>query len=444
MDMKELWEKACELLKTEMNPVSYKTWIGDNLTPVALEGDTLVLRITIENLKQMVMNHYLPRISDSLTRVAGRKIDAEVLTAAELKSRAADTSAAAAKPLGGSAVQLNPKYTFDTFVVGSGNRFAHAASLAVAEAPAEAYNPLFIYGGVGLGKTHLMHAIGHHVQQQYPDKTLLYTTSESFTNELIAAIQNKSNQEFRYRFRNVDILMVDDIQFIGGKDATQEEFFHTFNALYTAGKQIILTSDRPPQDIALLEERLRSRFASGLIADVKKPDVETRMAILREKARRERIDVSDDILQLIADRVDSNIRELEGSLTRLAAYASLAGKEISMELCREALHETLEPPKKRMITAEMIMQTVCGYYGLQVEDMIRPTRRREITVPRQVAMFLTRELTNMSLPQIGKVFGNRDHTTVLYACNQIESGIKMNASTANNVRDIRNLITEGK
>lgn len=443
MDMKELWEKACELLKTEMNPVSYKTWIGDNLTPVALEGDTLVLRITIENLKQMVMNHYLPRISDSLTRVAGRKIDAEVLTAAELKSRAADTSAAAAKPLGGSAVQLNPKYTFDTFVVGSGNRFAHAASLAVAEAPAEAYNPLFIYGGVGLGKTHLMHAIGHHVQQQYPDKTLLYTTSESFTNELIAAIQNKSNQEFRYRFRNVDILMVDDIQFIAGRDSTQEEFFHTFNALYEARKQIILTSDKPPQDIARLEERLRGRFAWGLTADIAKPDIETRIAILRKKANQEHIAIPDQVMEQIAANVDSNIRELEGCFNRLVAYAKLVNQPITMDLAMLALKDILEKKAHRVITADIIMQTVCDFYNLKMEELTGSSRRREITVPRQIAMYLVREMTELSLPQIGNCFGGKDHTTVLHSCNQVTNNMKNSADLNRQVNDIRQLVVEG-
>ena len=441
MDIKELWEKTCELLKAEMNMVSYQTWIESNLTPQSLEGDVLMLIASMENLKLMVVNRYAPLIASCLSQVAGQTMNVEILSRAEYESR--DSRKPDAVPTDGT-VQLNPKYTFDSFVVGGGNRFAHAAALAVAESPADTYNPLFIHGGVGLGKTHLMHAIGHYVQEQYPEKRLLYITSENFTNELITAIQQGRNMEFRYRFRNVDILMVDDIQFIAGRDATQEEFFHTFNTLHTAGKQIILTSDRPPQEIAKLEERLRSRFAWGLIADIKKPDIETRIAILREKARAEHMNIPGDVLELIATHVSSNIRELEGNLIRLNAYAQLINKPITVEVCQEALREVLVQPKARQITAQVVMQTVSDYYGITVDDMIKPTRRREITVPRQIAMYLTREMTNMSLPQIGQVFGNRDHSTVLHACKQVESNIRETPSMASVVNDIKGLVLEGK
>jgi len=444
MDMKELWDSACELLKTEINPVSYKTWIETNLTPVKLENDVLTLRIGIDAMKVMVNNRYAPLISNCLTQVAGHRMSVTVLTRSELENDAARDQAASSSNLAAGSVQLNPKYTFDTFVVGSNNRFAHAASLAVAESPADAYNPLFIHGGVGLGKTHLMHAIGHYIQQQYPEKRLLYITSENFTNELISAIQQNRNTEFRNRFRNVDILMVDDIQFIAGRDSTQEEFFHTFNALHTAGKQIILTSDKPPQEITRLEERLSSRFAWGLIADIARPDIETRIAILREKARQDHVNVGDDVLEMIAANVDSNIRELEGSLTRLVAYSNLINQPITVELCQDALRDIFVKPKARSITADVVMQTVSDYYGITVADLISSTRRREITVPRQIAIYLTRELTTMSLPQIGQAFGNRDHSTILHSCNTVAANIKSSSSMASVVNDIKNLVKEGK
>lgn len=443
MEMNELWAKACDLLKNEMNKVSYQTWIETNLTPKTLEGDVLTLLIAMENMKVMITNRYAPLIATCLSQVAGQPMNVEILTRAEIENKASRKPAAPAVTADGS-VQLNPKYTFDSFIVGGGNRFAHAAALAVAESPADTYNPLFIHGGVGLGKTHLMHAIGHYVQEQYPEKKLLYITSENFTNELITAIQQGRNTEFRYRFRNVDILMVDDIQFIAGRDATQEEFFHTFNTLHTAGKQIILTSDRPPQEIAKLEERLSSRFAWGLIVDIKKPDIETRIAILREKVRQEHMNIPDDVLELIATHVSSNIRELEGNLIRLNAYAQLVNKPVTVEVCQEALREVLVQPKARQINAQVVMQTISDYYGITVDDLTNQSRRREITVPRQIAMYLTRELTTMSLPQIGQAFGNRDHSTVLHACKTVEKNIRETPQTASVVNDIKGLIVEGK
>ena len=446
MDMKELWQRSCALMEAEMNRVIYTTWIDNNLTPVTLEDDTLVLRVSMENMKMTLINHHHARIVDAVSRAAGKRMNVDILTGAELQERAAQKTETVHEDesVMDSAIALNPKYTFDTFVVGSGNRFAHAAALAVAEAPAQAYNPLFIYGGVGLGKTHLMHAVGHFIQEQDPSKRILYTAGETFTNELISAIQQNRNVQFRNRFRNVDVLMVDDIQFIAGKESTQEEFFHTFNTLHTAGKQIILTSDRPPQEIARLEERLRSRFAWGLIADGKKPDVETRIAILRRKAESEHIVVDNAILETIASHIDSNIRELEGSLTRLVAYANLTSKPLTVQLCNEALRDLFSTQTRREVTAQVIMQTVADYYSITVNDLIRQTRRREITVPRQIAMYLTRDMTNLSLPQIGQVFGNRDHTTVLHGCNQVAANIKESTGMANVINDIKNLITEGK
>ncbi len=446
MDMKELWDSACALLEQEMNKILYKTWIAGNLTAVALEGDTLILSISMDNMQRQLMNMHHVRITDAVSRAAGKRMNVEILSRTELAERTTKKpDADKSDDLSESGIALNPKYTFETFVVGSGNRFAHAASLAVAEAPAQAYNPLFIYGGVGLGKTHLMHAIGHFIQEVDPSKRILYIPGEQFTNELISAIQQNRNLQFRNRFRNVDVLMVDDIQFIAGKESTQEEFFHTFNALHTAGKQIILTSDRPPQEIARLEDRLKSRFAWGLLADVKKPDYETRIAILREKARQEHIDVDDAILENIASHIDSNIRELEGSLTRLVAYANLTGKPLTVTLCNEALRDLYSTQTRREVTPQLIMQTVADYYQITVNDLVCHSRRREITVPRQIAMYLTREMTNLSLPQIGQVFGNRDHTTVLHGCDKIAASVKDTATgMANVVGDIKNLITEGK
>lgn len=434
MDGNELWEKACALMRQEMNHVTYSTFIEGNLTPVKLEDDVLILRIAMEQMKTMLVNRYQPMIVTALTTAAGRRMSCEIRTEAEIK----ETEKPEVEKPG--IIQLNPKYTFDTFVVGSANRFAHAAAVAVAENPAEAYNPLFIHGGVGLGKTHLMHAIGHYVQQQYPEKRLLYVTSETFINELISAIQQGRNTQFRNRFRNVDILMVDDIQFIAGKDSTQEEFFHTFNELFEHGKQIILTSDKPPQDIAKLEERLHSRFAWGLIADIQRPDVETRTAILRAKAISEGVKVPDEVLGLIADHVNSNIRELEGSFNKLVAYSMLVSEPITMDLARVALRDIINGEKRRQITAGMIMQTVCEYFSVTMEDLTSATRKREITVPRQIAMYLTRDLTAMSLPQIGTAFGNRDHTTVLHACSVVSKGIQDSVELAAQVSDLRQMI----
>ena len=446
MEMKELWERACALMESEMNRIVYTTWIANNLTVMALEGDTLILRITMENMQRQLMNMHHARITDAVSRAAGQRMNVEILTSAELQERSTRKDAAPDEEDEiSSGIALNPKYTFDTFVVGGGNRFAHAASLAVAEAPAQAYNPLFIYGGVGLGKTHLMHAIGHFILEVDPTKRILYIPGEQFTNELISAIQQNRNIQFRNRFRNVDVLMVDDIQFIAGKESTQEEFFHTFNALHTAGKQIILTSDRPPQEIARLEDRLKSRFAWGLLADIKKPDFETRIAILKRKAEIEHIQVESAILETIASHIDSNIRELEGSLTRLVAYSNLTKKSLSVALCNEALRDLFSTQTRKEVTPQTIMQTVADYYSITVNDLICHSRRREITVPRQIAMYLTREMTNLSLPQIGQVFGNRDHTTVLHGCDKIAAGVKDTASgMANVINDIKNLIAEGK
>jgi chromosomal replication initiator protein len=335
---------------------------------------------------------------------------------------------------------LNPKYTFDTFVIGNSNRFAHAAALAVAEAPAQAYNPLFIYGGVGLGKTHLMHAIGHFVLSENSSLKVLYVSSEKFTNELINAIKDDKNEEFRSKYRNIDILLIDDIQFIAGKERTQEEFFHTFNALYEADKQIIISSDKPPKDITTLEERLRSRFEWGLIADMQAPDLETRIAILRKKAQLESLDVPNDVMVFIANKIASNIRELEGALNRVIAFASLTKNEITIDLANEALKDILSAEKTKVINCATIQAVVARYFNVKPEDFKSKKRTRDIAYPRQIAMFLCRELTDMSLPKIGNDFGGRDHTTVIHAYDKIKEDVENNSETRRAINEIKDNI----
>jgi chromosomal replication initiator protein len=339
---------------------------------------------------------------------------------------------------------LNSKYTFETFVPGDSNRFAFAAALAAAENPGDTYNPLFIYGGVGLGKTHLMQAIGNRVHQEDPSKRILYMTSETFMNEMINAIQQKNTYEFRAKLRKVDVLLVDDVQFIAGREATQQEFFNMFNELHGENKQIVLTSDKPPKDIQRLEERLCSRFEWGLVADIQAPDEETRAAILREKIRQEKYEVPDEVVAMIAREIKSNVRELEGGLNRLVAYSNLTGNPITLELSETALREIIDSRKVKIITAEMIMQSVSDYYNVTLGEMIGPTRKREITIPRQVAIYLTREMTGMSLPQIGSVFGGRDHTTIMHSCKVMENTVREDPGMKSLVNSIKRQIESAR
>jgi chromosomal replication initiator protein len=315
------------------------------------------------------------------------------------------------------------KYTFDSFVVGNSNRFAHAACYAVAESPSKAYNPLFIYGGVGLGKTHLMQAIGHQILRKYPHYTVMYVSSEKFTNDLISSIKDDNTHGFRNRYRSMDVLLIDDIQFLAGKERTQEEFFHTFNTLHESNKQLVISSDRPPRSIPTLEDRLRSRFEWGLITDIQPPDLETRIAILRKKAQSENLNVPYDILDYIANSIDSNIRELEGALIRLVAYATISNKPLNMNTVMEALKDILPPTSPKKITIEFIQKEVSSYYGLDLKDLISKKRNKHISYPRQIAMYLCRKYTDASYPQIGEQFGGRDHTTVMHANDKIEKEI---------------------
>lgn len=415
LEVRTIWDAACKLMKQDMSEVTYSTWIASALKPLDFFGDQYYVEAMADYYHTFVVPRYSVMIGNALKQAAGRELKLSILT-----PRQAEEYRKGNNPVVQATPKLNSKYTFETFVVGSGNRFAHAASLAVAEAPADAYNPYFIYGGVGLGKTHLMQAIGHYVLEQNPKARLEYITSEQFTIELVSAIQSNRNAAFREKYRNVDVLLIDDIQFIAGRDSTQEEFFHTFNALHNAGKQIIISSDRPPKEIARLEERLRSRFEWGLIADIQKPDVDTRCAILRRKADDELIQVEDDVLQLVAQRVDSNIRELEGSLNRLVAYASLAGKDITLQLAEEALRDVFSEHQPKSLSIQDIVEAVCQYYAVTEEDIKGPRRNRSFTVPRQLVMYLARQLTDASLPKIGEVLGGRDHTTILHGCAKME------------------------
>ena len=338
---------------------------------------------------------------------------------------------------------LNPKYTFDSFVVGNSNRFAHAAALAVAEAPATAYNPLFIYGGVGLGKTHLMQAIANEILQNNRNAKILYVTSEKFTNQLINAIKDGKNEMFRNKYRNIDVLLIDDIQFIAGKETCQEEFFHTFNTLHDNGKQIIISSDKPPKDIKLLEDRLKSRFEWGLIADISNPDYETRLAILRKKAQLDNIIIDDEVLSDIATKIDSNIRELEGVLNKLIANASLTNCPITLEMAEKAINDVVTK-KDKVLSLELIQETISKYFNITVEELKGVKRSNDVTFPRQIAMYLCRNVAQLPLTKIGEGFGKRDHTTVIHACTKIEKEIQNNVSTKRIVESVKNILLNDK
>ena len=439
MDKQVLWEQACAIMHTEMTDLTYNTWIKAALRPLGYSGDQFFIEAVTDFYHQFVTPRYSVLISNSLSQAVGKPIKAQILTPAQADEYRAGITPDE-KPADESS--LNPKYTFDTFVVGSNNRFAHAAALAVAEAPADAYNPLFIYGGVGLGKTHLMHAIGHYMLAQKPTLRVKYVTSEAFMNEMVNSLNKRNQAEFRERYRNIDVLMVDDIQFLTGKTGTQEEFFHTFNALHAAGKQIILSSDKPPREIAKLEERLRSRFEWGLIADISKPDLETRVAILQRKAEEELLRVDTDVLTMIAERVSSNIRELEGCLTRLVAYSSLTGRPVDRQLAEDALKEIFARSEPRHVTCEDVMDAVAAYYSVTVDDLKSPRRSRDVAVPRQIAMYIARELVGAPLTMIGDAFGGRDHSTVNHACQKVAAEIKTAPSLNNLVSDLMQQLQE--
>lgn len=459
-----VWDEVLEIMATELAQRSFDAWLK-NSRPVRLEGNMLYIEFPNEFTKDWVEARYVNPLQKTLRQVVNRDWDIKFIIPEGMKSLTTpgaleqvkitpqpppsvveaapqDVAAreAAVRDAAPTSSILNPRYTFESFVVGNSNRFAHAASLAVAEGPAKAYNPLFLYGGVGLGKTHLMHAIGHYALEQNPSISVVYVTSETFTNDLINAIGKKSMVDFRNKYRNVDILLVDDIQFVAGKESTQEEFFHTFNALYEANRQIIISSDRPPKDIPTLEERLRSRFEWGLITDIQPPDIETRIAILRKKATDDNLVISQDVLSYIATHIQSNIRELEGALVRVTAHCNLHNSPINVETVADALKDILKAPAHKPVTIEGIQEVVAEHYGIKVAEMKSKRRTRNITFPRQIAMYLSREMTDSSLPDIGEAFGGRDHTTVIHAYEKISSELKLDPSLQSAIKELINLI----
>lgn len=435
--LNDTWYKVTKLLEEEMTSVSFSTWI-ETIVPVSFDKNNIILEVPSEFNLGIIKSRYKDLLHNAIKIITNRDLDIEFCIKNFEGKVSREENIEESSPV---LSILNPKYTFNTFVKGNGNQLAHAASLAVAEAPATAYNPLFIYGGVGLGKTHLMHAIGHYVIEQNKDTKVLYTSSEKFTNELINAIKDDRNEEFRSKYRSIDVLLIDDIQFIGGKERTQEEFFHTFNALYELNKQIVISSDKPPKEILTLEERLRSRFEWGLIADIQAPDTETRIAILRKKSQLEKYDIPNEVLVYIANNIESNIRELEGALNRVLAYASLTGSPITLELAQDCLKQILANISITNINHTSIIKIVSRYYDISPEQMITQKRSRDISYPRQVAMYLCRELTGMSLPKIGQVFGGRDHTTVMHAYDKISDEMDRSADLKRAITELKRSIT---
>src|SRR5690606_29447877 len=443
----ELWSSVLAQVETKISKPSFETWLKSTKL-LSYQNETVTISAPNSFARDWLENHYVHLITGILSDLTGDDLLIKFVVPKDQDMDDFQLPAPRVKP-GQNEHQeflpgmLNPKYTFDTFVIGSGNRFAHAASLAVAEAPAKAYNPLFIYGGVGLGKTHLMHAIGHYVLEHNPNAKVVYLSSEKFTNEFINSIRDNKTGEFRDKYRGVDILLIDDIQFLAGKEQTQEEFFHTFNTLHEESKQIIISSDRPPKEIPTLEDRLRSRFEWGLITDITPPDLETRIAILRKKAKADGLDIPNDVMTYIANSIDSNIRELEGALIRVVAYSSLINRDMSAELAAEALKDIMPNSKPKVITILDIQNAVGSQFNVKLEDFKTKRRTKDIAYPRQVAMYLSREMTDFSLPKIGEEFGGRDHTTVIHAHEKISTMLKDNQQLQQDVKDIRSALGKG-
>ncbi|NLT95517.1 MAG: chromosomal replication initiator protein DnaA [Clostridia bacterium] len=445
--LSDIWKETLKLLEKDISKPTFETWF-QSTELIAYYDDYLIISTPNVYSKDWLQNRYIDLIKEKLQTLLNHPVDLKFVTAQQ-KDKALDAIEKDNKSSlekitkvyeDYNGTQLNPKYTFDTFVVGNSNRFAHAASLAVAESVAKAYNPLFIYGGVGLGKTHLMHAIGHYVLNNNKNAKIVYVSSETFTNELIDGIKDDKTSSFRNKYRNIDVLLVDDIQFLSKKERTQEEFFHTFNALYEANKQIIISSDRPPKEIPTLEDRLRTRFEWGLITDIQPPDLETRIAILRKKAQLENIEVDNEVMLYIAEKVQSNIRELEGALIRVIAYSTLHKKKIDLDLAVEALKNIIPESKPRLVTAELIQEKVAEMFALKIDDLKAKKRSRNVAFPRQIAMYLCREMTDLSLPKIGEAFGGRDHTTVLHACEKINSEIIRDPSFEDKIKTLKERI----
>lgn len=431
--LKDYWEKVLEIIKPEMVGISFDTWVKP-LIPLSMDEQNVYLKASSQFQKNTVDLKYKELIINAFQHITNKNYFVNIVL-----DNSNDVATKEIPQIQPTNSLLNPKYTFDTFVIGENNRFAHAAALAVAENLGDAYNPLFLYSGVGLGKTHLMHAIGNFVLQQNKDAKVLYITSEKFTNELINAIQNNTTEDFRKKYRNIDLLLIDDIQFFIGKERCQEEFFHTFNDLYENKKQIIISSDKPPKDINPLEERLKSRFEWGLVADIQKPDYETRCAILKKKCQLEGRNIDDEIISTIALKVESNIRELEGVFNKIVAMASLTNSEITMSLAERAIGD-LEHSADKVITVDYIQYAVSNYYNLDQNDFKIAKKTSDIAFPRQIAMYLSKQLTGLSLKEIGKEFGGKDHSTVIYAIKKVEEEMKLNPNTKTIVDNIRKMI----
>lgn len=431
-EINELNTKAKELLKTEVTGISYSTWIS-NIEIFSVDDTTITIMAQNIVHKDMLESRYLSLLKNTFSFITHKNYDVKIICEEDMPKDEAPVIPTNTP----NSSNLNPKYTFNSFVVGNNNSFAHAAALAVAEAPATAYNPLFLYGGVGLGKTHLMHAIGNEILKSNKNASVLYVSSEKFTNQFINAIKDNKNEMFRNKYRNIDVLLIDDIQFIAGKERIQEEFFHTFNTLHDDGKQIIISSDRPPKDIQPLEDRLRTRFEWGLIADISNPDYETRMAILKKKAQLDNIIIDDDVLVNIATHIDTNIRELEGALNKLIAYSTLSNSPITIELSNKAISDVVSHHNK-VLSIEYIQEVCAKYFNVTVEDLKGSRRSADIAFARQVAMYFCRDVANLSTPKIGLAFGKRDHSTVMHGCNKIANEIKENTNTKLIVETVKN------
>jgi chromosomal replication initiator protein len=443
LSAEDLWEEISGRLKEALSDGTYSKWFGD-VHELSLDGETLVLTVPSEFTRDWIEGHFLGLIGAAVRDIVGFERPLELRVANDTESSAEDGAGSEGvvpmvprlpgRPESGG---FNVKYTFDSFVIGSSNRFAHAAALAVAEAPAQAYNPLFIYGSTGLGKTHLLQAVAQYVAEHSSALSVRYVTSEAFVNDFINSLRDKRIEGFKQRYRAYDVLLIDDVQFFEGKERFQEEFFHTFNSLYEAGSQIVLSSDRPPRDISTLEERLRSRFEWGLITDIQPPDLETRIAILRKKVKVDGIDVHDEqVLTFTASRVSTNIRELEGALTRVVAFSSLTGRPMTVELAQDVLRDVFPQGEAAEVSIKRIQDLVAERFELTLDELCGEKRSQNIVYPRQVAMYLSRELTDSSLPRIGKEFGGRDHTTVIHATSKISRLIREDRSVYNLVQEL--------
>lgn len=442
----EKWNEILNTVKTEheISDVSFDTWMRP-LEVFGIVDNKLYILVPSEQmaLSYISKKYYLP-LKVAIAEITGIEYEIEFILPEQAKKlHTTKAPKASSAPVGSDNSNLNPNYTFETFVVGNNNRFAQSAALAVAESPGEAYNPLYIYGGPGLGKTHLMHSIGHFILEQKPDTKVIYVTSEEFTNEVIESIRNgnaSSMTKFRDKYRKVDVLMIDDIQFIIGKESTQEEFFHTFNALQTQGKQIILTSDKPPKEMETLEERIRSRFEWGLMADIGVPDYETRMAILRKKAESDNFNINDEILNYIANNIKSNVRELEGALNKLLAYNNLVHTEITMDIAQKELQNIITPDKPKEITPQLIIEVVSEHFQISLDQMISKNRSSDIAKPRQIAMYLCKNMTDIPLDTIGSLLGGRDHSTIIHGIKKISEEYETNETTKSLIETIKKKI----